>query len=472
MSSGVFAELVVLTDAELDGEIRSSELARRRLVARQAMLIAVVQARQVWAADGHRSMAAYLRATCNWSHGEVGLMRKLARLFDDVGLVGDALVDGRIGVAQAAEIGRVHANRRIGHLTRTIAPVLLEQAEHLSFDEFRICVDRFISLAEVDGAFDDLAANVEHRTALVTAVGGGLHVHATGGDPLVAAGMIGIFARFVQAEFHRDVEARRVEFGDDADQHPLPRTVAQRSFDALQTIFETADRTTDADVQVSGSFGSVVNIVCDEAMVGSVLAGAGLTLPNGRQLDVDDFGSLSIDTIIDQLGDDPVSLLDRRCETADGTPIHPALLLRALLTGHVRRVVVDSTGVITDLGRRQRLFTGSAREAAKLLTRTCTHPGCRVPSRFADVDHIDEWSNDIGGTDQHNADVRCGGHNRFKHRQRWRTRRDPNGRSYSIRPDGTIVLPVGEREPDLTIDELTRIARSRAAAIRPLQPAR
>ena len=474
MEMGVFAELVELTGVELDGELRALELEHRRLVARQAMVIAVAEARQVFAADGHRSTSAYLRATCNWSPGEVARMRKLARLFDAVPSVAEALAAGLIGVAQATEIARVHSNRRIGHLTSTIAPVLLEQAEHLPFDEFKICVDRFIMLADTDGAFDDMAANVEHRTALVTEIGGALHVQASGGDPLVAAGMIGVFARFVQAEFRADVEARRAEFGDAPDEHPLPRTAAQRSFDALQTIFEVADQAVDAGREATGSFESVVNIVCDEATVNEVLAGAGLTLPSGRQLDVDDFGSVCLDDMVDEFTDttagDPAGLLDRRCATADGSPIHPVLLLRALLTGHVRRVVVDSAGVVTDLGRRQRLFTGSAREAAKLLTRTCTHPGCRVSSRFAQVDHVDEWVGGAGGTDQHNADVRCGGHNRFKHRQRWRTRRDPNGRSYSIRSDGTIVLPVGEREPDLSIDELARITRARVAALRPLQP--
>src|SRR5680860_1472724 len=126
MSMGVFAESVELSGAELDAEIRSTELAHRQLVARQAMWIAVAEARQVHAADGHRSMAAYLRATCNWSGGEIAQMRKLGRLFDDVALVGEALVAGHIGVAQASEIGRVHANRRIGHLTSVIAPVLVE----------------------------------------------------------------------------------------------------------------------------------------------------------------------------------------------------------------------------------------------------------------------------------------------------------------------------------------------------------
>lgn len=469
----VFAELVELTDGEVDAEIRASELERRRLVARQAMLIAVAEARGAFAADGHRSMAAYLRATCNWSGGDITLMRRLAKLFDDVPAVAEALTAGLIGVAQAAEIGRVRANRRIGHLTATIAPTLLEHAEHLPFPDFKICVDRFISLADLDGAFDDMAANIEHCSATVTEVGGGLYVQASGGDPLVAAGMIGIFARFVQAELNRDLEARRAEFGDAALQHPLPRSAAQRSFDALHAIFVTAEGARDAGRHPSPSFDSVVNIVCDDATLGDVMAGAGLTLPNGRQLDVDDFGGVSLDEMVAELAgapsDEPAELLDRRCETAAGTPIHPSLLLRALLTGHVRRVVVDSNGVVTDLGRRSRLFTGSAREAAKLLVRTCTHPGCSVPSRFAQVDHIDEWAGN-GSTDQHNSAVNCGAHNRFKHRQRWRTRRDQNGRCYSLRPDGTIVLPVGERPPDLTIDELARIARARLADLRPLQP--
>ena len=99
-----------------------------------------------------------------------------------------------------------------------------------------------------------------------------------------------------------------------------------------------------------------------------------------------------------------------------------------------------------------------------LLATTCSHPGCRIPARFCQVDHIDEWANG-GRTDQRNAAIECGGHNRFKHRQRWTTRRDKRGRIYTLRSDGTIVLPVGERPPDLTIDEQTRIIRARVAAL-------
>ncbi len=98
--------------------------------------------------------------------------------------------------------------------------------------------------------------------------------------------------------------------------------------------------------------------------------------------------------------------------------------------------------------------------------RRCSHPGCSVPMRYADVDHIEEWVNG-GHTDQRNSDIQCRSHNRFKHRQRWRTLRDPNSRRYSVRPDDTIVLPVGERPPDLSIDDLERAARVRLAQLVP-----
>ena len=401
-------------------------------------------------------------------------MRRLARLIDAVPAVGDALTSGSIGVAQALEIGRVLVNRRIGHLTTRIAPILLEQAEHLAFDDFRLCVDRFIMLADSDGSFDDIAANVEHRCALVTELGGALHVQASGGDPLTATAMTAIFERFVQRELRCDIEQRRAEHGDHADQHPLPRSAGQRSFDALQTIFELAAHAADGGIMPTGSFDTLVNVVCDQHTINDITAPAPVSPCRTGRCWTSTNSATSPSTRSTRLADpttaDPATLLDRRCETTSGTPVHPRLVLQALLSGHVRRVVVDSTGVVTELGRRQRLFTGAARDAAKLLTRTCTHPGCTIRSTFAQVDHIDNWT-EHGATDQNNADIRCGPHNRFKHRQRWRTRRDTNGRTYSIRPDNTIVLPVGEHEPDLSIDELERITRQRIRALRPPEPA-
>ena len=444
MSIGVLDELVTLTDTDLDAEIRTAELASRRLVARQAMLIAVADARQVYAADGHRSMGGYLRATCNWSNTDIAKMRRLARLIDAVPAVGDALTSGSIGVAQALEIGRVLVNRRIGHLTTRIAPILLEQAEHLAFDDFRLCVDRFIMLADSDGSFDDIAANVEHRCALVTELGGALHVQASGGDPLTATGMTAIFERFAQRELRGDIDTRKAEHGDQADQYPLPRSAGQRSFDALQTIFELAAHAADGGIMPTGSFDTLINVVCDQHTINDITAAAGLTLPNGQMLDLDELGDLSLDTLVrlaDPTTSDPAALLDRRCETTSGTPVHPRLVLQALLTGHVRRVVVDSTGVVTELGSPATIVHRDSTRSREVVDPDLHPPRLHHPIHVrAGRPHRQlvkrRWS-----TDQNNADIRCGPHNRFKHRQRWRTRRDTNGRTYSIRPDNTIVLP-------------------------------
>lgn len=111
-------------------------------------------------------------------------------------------------------------------------------------------------------------------------------------------------------------------------------------------------------------------------------------------------------------------------------------------------MIVDANDVVISHGRTQRLFTGKAREAAQLLAIRCGHRGCDVPAEFCDVDHVDEWAADGGATDQANAMSLCGSHDRWKHRQRLRGRRDRHGRIHLIRPDGTVIKPVGARDPE------------------------
>ncbi len=134
--------------------------------------------------------------------------------------------------------------------------------------------------------------------------------------------------------------------------------------------------------------------------------------------------------------------------------------------------MVDSAGVAIDLGRRRRLFEGPAREAAKLLVLHCEHPGCELPADLCDIDHADEWT-DGGHTDQDNSRIRCGTHNTDKSTRRWRSERATNGRTYTIRQDGTIMLPVGVRPPTFPSEDdpddiahLTNLARQRAATLR------
>ncbi|MGE5209847.1 MAG: HNH endonuclease, partial [Acidobacteriota bacterium] len=109
----VAAELVDATDAELDERIRSLELLRRQVDAELALTVSMAEQRQVFLADGHRSMKGYLRATCNWSNADIAAQRRLASAADQVPGLADALHRGRIGTAQAAAIARVHRNPRV-----------------------------------------------------------------------------------------------------------------------------------------------------------------------------------------------------------------------------------------------------------------------------------------------------------------------------------------------------------------------
>ncbi|HUF96493.1 MAG TPA: HNH endonuclease, partial [Ilumatobacter sp.] len=299
--------------------------------------------------------------------------------------------------------------------------------------------------------------DITERVAHVNVVGGTLDVKVRGGDPLVADEFVAIFDLFVEEEFRADVEARRVEHGDRADEYPLARTDRQRRFDAMIAMARHA-RAHLAVGKPAGAAVVVTNIVADLRTWSDALENAGLIATgDGLVVELDDD---TIDAVIATAAQDPEAWVDRQCHTADGTPIHPITVLKASLTGLVRRVVVDSDGVILDRGRAARLFDGEARTAANLLFRECSHPGCSVMVRACDVDHVIEWW--AGGrTNQNNADVRCSTHNRAKHRERWRSLRDEHGRRFTIRADGSIMLPVGARPPDLTQDELAQIARQR-----------
>jgi hypothetical protein len=67
-------------------------------------------------------------------------------------------------------------------------------------------------------------------------------------------------------------------------------------------------------------------------------------------------------------------------------------MLAAVLTGHVRRVVFDAAGVVIDLGRRSRLFTGSSSDAVMLGDRWCLWPGCDQRSGRCQADHTQPWT--------------------------------------------------------------------------------
>jgi hypothetical protein len=110
-----------------------------------------------------------------------------------------------------------------------------------------------------------------------------------------------------------------------------------------------------------------------------------------------------------------------------------------MLHGRIRRVMFDTTGVVIDYGRLQRLFTGAARQAVLIQFPTCIYPGCNRPTTHCQADHLTDWQHG-GPTNQHNAAPLCPRHNQLKNHG-YTIWRDPNGTFHTYRPDGTEIAP-------------------------------
>ena len=426
-------ELTTLSALELDAVIAEAELAQRATETRLAAAVAVVSARGSFRDGGHRSIRTYLKGTLNCSGAHANRIRRRADLINSHGTVGDALLTGRVGVDQIDRLATAATHPRAGDQFADFVAILLEQAEQLEYNDFDKVINYFIDRADPDGAFDNQQFQQDQRTASVRDNNGAVAVHASGGSPQAACEMTRIFELAVQGEFDTDCATRRNEHGDDALNHPLPRTGDQRKFDALHHIF-MAWATVPADGVTPVP---LVNIVFDHISAGNALFEHGLVKdPNVFGLPDNVFTAAATD------------ISKQRCQTSTGTSVHSDVALQALIVGRLRRVVVDADSVVIDLGRTQRLFSGKARDAAQLLVTTCTHRGCDIPATLCDVDHRNEWASNGGPTDQANAMALCGPHDRWKHANKIRSRRATSGRLFLITPDGTTILPAGAREPD------------------------
>ncbi|MEM8903941.1 MAG: HNH endonuclease signature motif containing protein [Actinomycetota bacterium] len=192
-----------------------------------------------------------------------------------------------------------------------------------------------------------------------------------------------ILERFHSVELEHDLTtARALEVGA-----PLPRTAGQRHADAFIAALMTTTVAPDAARPAE----PLINVTTDQVTFEHHVV---------EQLSTDAPDAL-----------DPTRFMERVSRSRHGSWVHPATLPALALLGHVRRVVFDSAGVTIDLGRRQRLFTGSAREAVLVAQARCTSPGCHIAAHHCEIDHIIPWASG-GRTDQRNARVRCGRHHR------------------------------------------------------------
>ena len=396
------------------------EVLRRRLDHGADVAAGHLDATAAFSLDGHKTAKGALKAIGRLSgpeaHGRVQTARALRRL----PLVEAAYAEGRIPTEHVRAIARTVSNPRVAGWVPGADPIFAHHAAILGYDDFVAALRQWEALADADGADQASEQSHERRSAslLESAIDGSFRLESTHGA-MQGAAMAEIFERFETAELRADWAAAREIHGDDARVEHLERTPAQRRADAIFHIFCRAAAAEGSSPE------PLVNIIVDQDTFDEELQrAAGMDIQRDPNAD----------------------LARRRCHTLDGTVIRPAEAVAAALVGHVRRVVLDGAGTVIDLGRRQRLFTGSSRDAAFLqaLLRGpgglgCLWAGCDGRGRNLQVDHRNPAGRG-GPTDIGNSDAYCGFHNRTKERG-FRPVRDPDGTWTIHRPGGGPVTP-------------------------------
>ncbi|MFZ4720736.1 MAG: DUF222 domain-containing protein [Ilumatobacteraceae bacterium] len=405
-------ELVMMSPVQVDVAAHELEFHRRRFEAASAMFMLRVDTCGAFLADGHRRIAAWGRATNNWSTAESNRMAKLARAFKALPTFAQACIEGRIGVAQMHAVAAVAANPRVKEWLADADQLFATNAEELEFDELAIMLRHWEELADQDGTRSKYDKAIAARDAAIRFVGEKAYLDAQG---LAHDGVLfqQVLDHFIDIEWRTEWDMLVATHGDAMCAALMERTPAQRRFDALQRLFAAAG---EAAGSGADGRGALVNILIDQRTWEHELE---------RMLGGDP------EPI------DPSHAPERRCQDADGHVLDARAVVAAAMVGQVRRLVIGADGVPLDMGRKQRLFRGALRETVLLAHRNCTHTGCLVTGGRCQADHLQPHA-EHGETKAANGGPSCRFHNPFKNNG-YRTVRDARGRYRTIRADGTTV---------------------------------
>lgn len=399
-----------LTADEAAAEIARVECERRRLDAEAVALLDRIDRSGVFRTDGHFSAKVMMRLHGHLSGPEAAQRDRVMKALRDLPAIAACYGDGLVGTDQVRRIAAVWANPRVREYLSVCEDEFLLAARELEYVDFDAFCVQWVNAVDMEGAHEKANRRWRRRRIQLSPDFNGFW--SLDGRLMSADGtdLREVLDRTVDALRLADIEVAQVEHGDNWRLH-LPRTAAQLRYDAF------------------------VELVRRGAMVG----------PDGEKLDPTIDYCIDSDTFEQHaallVGAEPPppgpTDRNRFSRTANGTYVNPAEIVARSLIGHVRRVVHDAAGVVIDLGRRSRLFTGGARDAALLSELVCYWTGCWVPSGACQVDHLLPWEHD-GKTNPGNGAPACGTHNRIKQQgfHAWRT---ATGEWHIARPDGSPV---------------------------------
>ena len=395
--------------------VRDVESLGTRIDSLQTSLVGVIEESGVHQIDAF-TPKSFIGHHARTSKTEAGARHRTMRALRDLPSVAAAYEAAEITTEIARRIARVHANPRVRAALIEAEAEILERVRGASYAEADDLLTDWTRLVDEDGTCDRNQRSHENRNvSLLRDFDESWTLHG-GFAALQGAEIETIFGHYIDLEFRIDWDQAVAEHGDLTNHSHLARTDRQRRADAFHKMCVAAN------TNGSGKPAVTTNIVIDEVTFARWI----------RKLEGTDPGA-----------DDPWRP-GYRCSTVDGVRLEPGEAVAAALLGDIRRILIDAKGVVIDMGRRSRLYTGHARLAAQIPDQCCIWPGCGVKTSRCEIDHSTPWVSSSGGdpgggcTCPDNGAPLCGRHNRHK-QHGYRSARGPSGRWVLTRPDGTTV---------------------------------
>ena len=378
-------DLRAASDDELASYLDDLERTDRFVDAERARAVAELERRQVFARDGHLSLASWMVARHGVAPSTAAGHVRMARALEQMPVAADALASGEVSSAAVSLLASAQemSPMQFAHSEET----LVEAARALPVTQLRSTVAQWRETANAERAMQDEERRFERRRLHISAALDGM-VRVDGElDP--ETGQIVITA--LRAVEDADVRSHK---GSGTENSRAP---AQRRADALGEIcrqwLDLAERPL-----VSGERPHVV-VTIDIAS---------LERRAGRRLDLEDVGRIDGETA--------------RRLACDAT---------------VSRVITDSSSQPLDVGRKTKVVPPALRRAVAVRDGGCAFPGCDRHSSWCDAHHIRHWA-DGGSTSLANLVLLCRRHHRLVHHRRFSVDMT-NERPQFFRADGTVL---------------------------------
>jgi len=384
-------DLRAVSDDELVAYLDELERTDRFVNAERARTVAELERREVFANDGHLSVASWIASRHGIAPGIAAGQVRMARALEQMPVAAEALGVGEVSSSAISLLAS--AQEACPEQFARSEETLVEAARTLPIAQMKDVVALWRQQADAERAALDEEVRHERRTVSTVVTLDGMvesTVRLAGGD-----GQVYITA--LRAAEDADVRTR------DADDR---RTPAQRRADALVQVcrhyLDSSDRPT-----VAGERPHVIV-------------------------------TLDIETLERRDG-------GKRCELADVGRISAEEALLWACDCQVTRVITDAKSRPLDVGRTTRVVPPHLRRALIVRDRWCAFPGCERPQSWCDAHHVRHWVKDKGPTALDNLVLLCRRHHRLIHHRKFGVRMVERLPVF-LRADGT-VLEVANRAP-------------------------